>query len=92
MPHSEDIATSIVLKFLGSLEQGRREVVPYEDLRRLRNSIRDSIDEAVRRERDACIASAEASLPGKLVASAVRAARDNEIARRWKVRSTPSRS
>ena len=92
MPHSEDIATSTVLKFLGSLEQGQREVIPYEDLRRLRNSIRDSIDEAMRSERDACIQAAEASLPGRIVASAIRSARDTEMVRRWKYTSRPSRS
>ena len=90
MPHSKKIATSIVVEFLGSLGEGQREVVSYETLRRLRNAIRDSIDEAASCERHACIRAAEASLPGKMVAAAIRSARDAEMAEIWELRGSSS--
>ena len=84
MPKSEDAATSIVVKFFGALEPRRRESLSYQDLQRLRNAIRDSIDEAVVLERDRCVAAAEASLPDAFAAVAVHSACDSEsIRRKW---------
>lgn len=76
MQHPENVATTIVLHFLGTLGRERLDRIPEEALRQLRNSIRDATGAAVEHEREACARIAEADPDGAGIAEVIRLRRN----------------
>lgn len=89
MQHPENVATGIVLRFLGSLRRERLHVIPEDRLRGLRDSIRDAIQTAVQCEREACARVADAELNGTQIALAIRLRRRAKRPRVWRRGESP---
>ncbi len=89
MQHPQNVATTIVLRFLGTLGRDNLDRVPEEALRQLRNLIRDAIRAAVKHEREACARVAEADPDGARIGEAIRLRRNAPSSPVWRREDSP---
>jgi hypothetical protein len=89
MQHPQNVATILVLRFLGTLGRDRLDRIPEEALRQLRNSIRDAIGAAVEHERKACARVAEADPDGARIGKAIRSRRTAPSSPVWRREDSP---
>ena len=79
-----DSVDRIVLKFLGQLRGTALDCIPESSIRELRDAIREAIDNAVAREREACADIAESLPLRELIAASIRSRRRrSDPDRRW---------
>jgi hypothetical protein len=89
MQHPENVATTIVLRFLGTLGRDNLDRIPEEALRQLRNSIREAIRAAEEHEREGCTRIAEADPDGARIAEAIRLRRNAPAPPVWRREDSP---
>lgn len=89
MQHPQNVATTLVLRFLGTLGREQFDRIPEEALRQLRNSIRDAIRAAVEHEREACAEVAESDPDGARISEAIRLRRDAPSSPVWRREDSP---